>query len=118
MSMSDPIADMLTRIRNALAADKVSVSMPSSKQKVAIAELLKAEGYIHDSSVDTVEGKPFKQRLAILEFPSREAIRKWFASPEYQEAKKYRDASSEAQILVIEGTAGEDAPDPKVVKSG
>ena len=57
MSMSDPIADMLTRIRNALASDKVSVSMPSSKQKVAIAELLKAEGYIHDSAVETVDGK-------------------------------------------------------------
>ena len=57
MSMSDPIADMLTRIRNALASDKVSVSMPSSKQKVAIADLLKAEGYIKDASVETVEGK-------------------------------------------------------------
>jgi small subunit ribosomal protein S8 len=49
---------MLTRIRNALASDKVSVSMPSSKKKVAIAELLKAEGYIKDASVETVEGKP------------------------------------------------------------
>jgi len=68
-------------------------------------------------AVDTVEGEPFKQRLAILEFPSKEAVRAWFASPEYQKAKKYRDASSEARILVIEGTAGEDAPDPKVVKS-
>ena len=56
--------------------------------------------------------------MAVLEFPSKEAIKTWFASPEYQAAKKYRDASAEAQILVIEGTAGEDAPDPKVVKSG
>jgi uncharacterized protein (DUF1330 family) len=69
-------------------------------------------------AVDTVGGEPFKLRLAILEFPSKEAVRAWFASPEYQKAKKYRDASSEARILVIEGTAGEDAPDPKVVKSG
>ena len=46
MSMQDPIADMLTRIRNGQAAGKVAVSMPSSKQKVAIAKLLKEEGYI------------------------------------------------------------------------
>ena len=46
MSMSDPIADMLTRIRNAQSVEKVRVSMPSSKIKVAIAQVLKDEGYI------------------------------------------------------------------------
>jgi small subunit ribosomal protein S8 len=46
MSMSDPIADMLTRIRNAQMVDKAVVSMPSSKVKVAIAQVLKDEGYI------------------------------------------------------------------------
>ena len=51
MSMQDPIADMLTRIRNGQAAGKVAVSMPSSKQKVAIAKLLKEEGYIADYKV-------------------------------------------------------------------
>ncbi|PKF60849.1 30S ribosomal protein S8 [Psychromonas sp. psych-6C06] len=51
MSMQDPISDMLTRIRNGQAASKVSVKMPSSKQKVAIATVLKAEGYISDFSV-------------------------------------------------------------------
>ena len=51
MSMQDPIADMLTRIRNGQAAGKVSVAMPSSKQKVAIAQLLKEEGYIADYKV-------------------------------------------------------------------
>ena len=56
--------------------------------------------------------------MAVLEFASKEVIKTWFALPEYQEAKKYRDASAEARILLIEGTAGEDAPDPKVVKSG
>jgi small subunit ribosomal protein S8 len=44
--MSDPIADMLTRIRNAQAVEKVTVTMPSSKVKVAIAQVLKDEGYI------------------------------------------------------------------------
>ena len=57
MSMSDPIADMLTRIRNAQATEKVSVSMPNSKVKVAIAEVLKSEGYIEDFAVRTNEGK-------------------------------------------------------------
>lgn len=48
MSMQDPIADMFTRIRNGQSANKVAVNMPSSKMKVALAELLKAEGYIAD----------------------------------------------------------------------
>lgn len=53
MSMQDPIADMLTRIRNGQAATQVAVSMPSSKLKVAIAELLKAEGYIADFALQS-----------------------------------------------------------------
>lgn len=57
MSMSDPIADMLTRIRNAQQSEKVSVMMPSSKVKVAIAKVLKAEGYIEDFVVSTTDGK-------------------------------------------------------------
>jgi small subunit ribosomal protein S8 len=56
--MSDPIADMLTRIRNAQAAEKVSVSMPSSKLKVAIAKVLKDEGYIDDFAVRENDAKP------------------------------------------------------------
>ena len=51
MSMSDPIADMFTRIRNAQQVDKTTVSMPSSKVKVAIAQVLKDEGYIEDFGV-------------------------------------------------------------------
>jgi len=58
MSMTDPIADMLTRIRNALAAGKLTVVMPSSKQKVAIAKLLKEEGFVNESSVQDIDGKP------------------------------------------------------------
>lgn len=58
MSMSDPIADLLTRIRNAHAMDKASLSMPSSKVKAAIAQVLKDEGYISDCSVEDLEGKP------------------------------------------------------------
>lgn len=57
MSMQDPIADMLTRIRNGQAASKVAVLMPSSKLKVSIAQLLKQEGYIEDYKVSG-EAKP------------------------------------------------------------
>jgi small subunit ribosomal protein S8 len=57
MSMSDPIADMLTRIRNAQATDKVSVAIPSSKVKLAIAKVLKDEGYIEDFAQRAIDGK-------------------------------------------------------------
>ncbi|MGH8844996.1 30S ribosomal protein S8 [Advenella kashmirensis] len=58
MSMSDPIADMLTRIRNAQQVEKVSVSMPSSKLKVAIATVLKEEGYIESFEIKGEKAKP------------------------------------------------------------
>lgn len=58
MSMSDPIADMLTRIRNGQARGKVTIAMPSSKQKVAIANLLKEEGYFDEVSVESEGKKP------------------------------------------------------------
>lgn len=58
MSMSDPIADMLTRIRNGQQANKVQVTMPSSTLKVAVAKVLKEEGYIEDYAVDDGEKKP------------------------------------------------------------
>ena len=62
MSMSDPIADMLTRIRNAQGVEKTVVSMPSSKLKVAIAQVLKDEGYIDGYAV---RGEPTKPELEI-----------------------------------------------------
>ncbi len=58
MSMTDPVADMLTRIRNAQMAEKQSVSMPSSKLKVAIAKVLKDEGYIDDFAIRENGAKP------------------------------------------------------------
>jgi small subunit ribosomal protein S8 len=56
--MTDPIADMLTRIRNAQSAGKVSVSMPASKLKHAIANVLQDEGYITGTEIDDMDGKP------------------------------------------------------------
>ena len=58
MSMSDPISDMLTRIRNAQMAEKLTVSMPSSKIKVAIAKVLQDEGYVEGFKVIDHDGKP------------------------------------------------------------
>lgn len=58
MSMTDPIADMLTRLRNGQSAEKANVRMPSSKQKVAIAKVLHEEGYITDYQVMGEDKKP------------------------------------------------------------
>ncbi len=61
MNMNDPIADMLTRIRNAILVGHTSVAMPSSKMKVAIAKILKEEGFI--TSYEVVEGKTPAQKV-------------------------------------------------------
>ena len=64
MTMSDPIADMLTRVRNGLSRQKVDVSMPASNLKIALAEVLKQEGFINDFSV--VEEQGNKRSLTIV----------------------------------------------------
>ncbi len=70
--MTDPIADMFTRIRNGQSAAKVAVSMPSSKLKVAIAHLLKEEGYINGFEVST-EAKP-QLEVTLKYFEGKEVI--------------------------------------------
>ena len=88
MSMTDPIADMLVRIKNALAVGKPTVKMPSSKIKQAVAGVLKAEGYIVDSRVSAAgagkseleivlkyyEGRPVIERL---ERASKSSLRQY-----------------------------------------
>jgi small subunit ribosomal protein S8 len=82
--MTDPIADMFTRIRNGQSASKTAVTMPSSKLKVAIANLLKEEGYISDFNVEagakpelTVELKYFegKEVIETIKRVSRPGLR-------------------------------------------
>ena len=73
MSMSDPVADMLTRIRNGQSVDKRSVSMPSSKLKVAIAQVLKDEGYIEGFAVRTDGGKS-ELEIALKYYAGRPVI--------------------------------------------
>ena len=58
MSMTDPIADLLTRIRNGQTSGKPEIKLPTSKLKLAIAQVLKDEGYIEDFSSDENDGKP------------------------------------------------------------
>lgn len=73
MSMSDPIADLLTRIRNAQMVSKETVSAPSSKVKVAIAKVLKEEGYIENYEVRDNDGKPELQ-IALKYYAGRPVI--------------------------------------------
>jgi len=86
MSMSDPIADMLTRIRNALAANKVNVSMPSSKMKVAITKVLEEEGFVLSHNVSdsnkpvlTIDLKYFQGKpvIELIKRASRPGLRQY-----------------------------------------
>ncbi|WP_323847326.1 30S ribosomal protein S8 [Microbulbifer magnicolonia] len=72
MSMQDPLADMLTRIRNALARGKAEVTLPSSKLKVAVAKVLKDEGYITDCTVSE-NAKP-EMTIALKYFQGKPVI--------------------------------------------
>lgn len=75
MSMQDPIADMLTRIRNGQSADKTTVTMPASKLKTSVAQVLKDEGYITDFQNTELEGKPALQ-IALKYFEGAPVIDK------------------------------------------
>ena len=72
MSLQDPIADMLTRIRNGQAANKVAINMPSSKLKVAIANVLAAEGYIE--SVKVLEGAKPELEITLKYFQGKPVV--------------------------------------------
>ncbi|OGT00185.1 MAG: 30S ribosomal protein S8 [Gallionellales bacterium RIFCSPLOWO2_12_FULL_59_22] len=76
MSMSDPISDMLTRIRNAQLAEKNTVVMPSSKIKVAIAEVLKDEGYVDGFSVVKGDGGKATLEIGLKYYSGRPVIEK------------------------------------------
>jgi small subunit ribosomal protein S8 len=73
MSMSDPIADMLTRIRNAQMVEKATVTLPASKVKVAIAKVLKDEGYIDGFKV-SAEGGKSELEIALKYYAGRPVI--------------------------------------------
>jgi small subunit ribosomal protein S8 len=75
MSMTDPISDMLTRIRNAQAVHKTTVNMPSSKLKAALAQVLKDEGYIDGFALRANEGKP-EIEISLKYYAGRPVIEK------------------------------------------
>jgi small subunit ribosomal protein S8 len=74
MSMSDPIGDMLTRIRNAQRVEKPDVAMPSSRLKVAIARVLQDEGYIEGFRVDAGSGGQSELRIGLKYYAGRPVI--------------------------------------------
>jgi small subunit ribosomal protein S8 len=73
MTMTDPIADMLTRVRNGNVAMHDEIRMPSSRQKVALAAILKKEGYIEDFDVADVPGRPAQVLTVTMKYsPERQ----------------------------------------------
>lgn len=97
MSISDPIADMFVRIKNGQAMRKVAVSMPSSKVKTRIAELLKAEGYINDVRVQEVDGKP-KLEITLKYYMGKPVIER-LERASRPGLRKYRGASELPKVL-------------------
>jgi len=76
MSFTDPIADMLTRVRNAVMAGQIVTAMPSSKMKVAIAKILKAEGFVKDYEVVEGEKKDRKVLRINLKYVGERRLRR------------------------------------------
>lgn len=74
MSMTDPIADMLTRIRNAQGAGKAQVNMPSSTVKAAVAQVLKDEGYIADFEVSALPGNKAEMKVTLKYYQGKPVI--------------------------------------------
>ena len=97
MSMSDPIADMLTRIRDGQQAQKVTVEMPHSKLKSAVANVLKDEGYITDFGKTEVEGKPTLS-VTLKYFGGKPVIEK-IHRVSRPGLRRYSDATSIPEVL-------------------
>ncbi|MEW6694902.1 30S ribosomal protein S8 [Tepidimonas thermarum] len=97
MSMSDPIADMLTRIRNAQMVDKAVVTMPASKLKTAIAQVLKEEGYIDGFQVKEAGGKK-ELEIALKYYAGRPVIER-IERVSRPGLRVYRGAKSIPQVM-------------------
>jgi uncharacterized protein (DUF1330 family) len=72
---------------------------------------------VRGGAVETVEGPVFSDRLVVLEFPSKEAAKAFYNSPEYQAVAVHRHASAESTFLLAEGAPDDGVPDAQVVKS-
>lgn len=110
MSMSDPIADMLTRIRNAQLSEKTSVVMPASKLKAAIAQVLKDEGYVENFAVHEVDGKPVLD-ISLKYYAGRPVIEKIerVSRPGlriYKASKKLPDVMNGLGVAIVSTSKG------------
>ena len=103
MSMQDPIADMLTRIRNGQARARNKVNMPSSRLKVAIANILKEEGYITDYQIDGNNGK--KTLLVELKYFQGKPVIESLQRESKPSLRKYRSSKDLPKIIGGLGTA-------------
>ena len=103
MSMTDPISDLLTRIRNAQAVEKASVKIPASKVKRSILKVLKEEGYIEDFAEQAVEGRPMLN-VRLKYYAGRPVIERIerFSTPGL---RKYRGKDKLPKVLGGLGTA-------------
>ena len=111
MSMSDPIADMLTRIRNAQMAGKTDVTMPASKVKAAIAQVLKDEGYIEGFAVRERRQAAARDRPEVLRRPAGDRAIERVSQPgpahlqgprrhpEHDERPRCRDRSTSQGVM-------------------
>ena len=97
MSMTDPIADMLVRIKNALAVGKPTVKMPSSKLKLAIANVLKSEGFIADARVQNPGAKP-ELELVLKYFEGKPVIER-LERASRSSLRNYRSKSALPKVL-------------------
>ena len=96
--VSDPIADMLTRIRNANMAEKQSVEMPHSKMKSEVARLLKQEGFIRDFSVENNEGK-INLQVSLKYTQEREPVIQGLRRVSKPSCRKYASAEEVPRVL-------------------
>ena len=96
--VSDPIADMLTRIRNANMAEKQSVEMPHSKMKSEVARLLKQEGFIRDFSVENNEGK-INLQVSLKYTQEREPVIQGLRRVSKPSCRKYANAEEVPRVL-------------------
>ncbi|QDV76229.1 30S ribosomal protein S8 [Botrimarina mediterranea] len=111
--LTDPIADMLTRIRNAVRVERSAVQMPISKVKRGLAEVLKREGYIWDWTEEEVEGQPVKQlRLDLKYGPNGERVIQTIRRVSkpgrrvYQQAKGLRPVLNGLGISIVSTSRG------------
>ena len=99
MIVSDPIADMLTRIRNANMAEKVSVEVPSSKIKIEIAKLLKSEGFVSDYSIIKIDENKPSLAINLKYTADREPVIQGLQRVSKPSCRKYVNADEVPRVL-------------------